>query len=40
MEEILTVRELTRVYGKGGGVTRALDGVSLSLEPGEYVAVM
>ena len=40
MEEILTVRELTRVYGKGGGVTRALDGVSLSLQPGEYVAVM
>ena len=40
MEEILTVRELTRIYGKGGGVTRALDGVSLSLQPGEYVAVM
>ena len=40
MEEILTVRALTRVYGKGEGATRALDGVSLSLAPGEYVAVM
>ena len=40
MEEILSVRDLTRVYGKGSGATRALDGVSLSLEAGEYVAVM
>lgn len=40
MEEILQVTDLKRVYGKGGAVTRALDGVSLSLMPGEFVAVM
>ena len=40
MNEILKVRDLTRVYGKGEASTRALDGVSLSLTAGEYVAVM
>ena len=40
MEEVLSVRELVRVYGKGVGATRALDGVSLSLRAGEYAAVM
>ena len=40
MEEILTVTDLTRVYGKGTAATRALDGVSLSLEAGEFVGVM
>ena len=40
MKEILTVAGLSRVYGKGGAVTRALDGVSLSLEAGEFVGVM
>ena len=40
MAEILQVTDLRRVYGKGGAATRALDGVSLSLEPGEFVGVM
>ena len=40
MEEILKVTGLCRVYGKGGAATRALDGVSLSLEAGEFVGVM
>ena len=40
MSEILTVRDLKKVYGKGGAVTHALDGVSLSLEAGEFVGVM
>lgn len=40
MSEILTVSDLKRVYGKGGSLTRALDGVSLCLEAGEYVGVM
>ena len=40
MEEILKVTDLTRVYGKGGAVTRALDGVSLTLEAGEFTGVM
>ena len=40
MSEILSVNDLRKVYGKGGAVTRALDGVSLSLEAGEFVGVM
>ena len=40
MDEILKVTDLRRVYGKGGGATRALDGVSLSLTAGEFVGVM
>ena len=40
MKEILTMTGLSRVYGKDGAVTRALDGVSLSLEAGEFVGVM
>ena len=40
MEEILAVTDLKKIYGRGGAVTRALDGVSLSLEAGEFVGVM
>ena len=40
MSEILTVTDLKKVYGKGASLTRALDGVSLSLEAGEFVGVM
>ena len=40
MSEILAVTDLKKVYGKGGSLTRALDGVSLSLEAGEFVGVM
>ena len=40
MAELLCVKDLTKVYGKRGAVTRALDGVNLSLEAGEYVGIM
>ena len=40
MSEILTVTDLKKIYGKGASLTRALDGVSLSLEAGEFVGVM
>ena len=40
MAEILTVTDLRKTYGKQGAVTHALDGVSLSLEAGEFVGVM
>ena len=40
MEAILTVTDLRRIYGRGGAATRALDGVSFTLEPGEFVGVM
>ena len=36
----LQVEQLTRVYGTGDAAVRALDGVSLTVERGEFVAVM
>ena len=38
--EILRAEHLTKVYGKGGTQTRALDDVSLSVERGEFVAIV
>lgn len=38
--EILRAERLTKVYGKGGAQTRALDDVSLSVERGEFVAIV
>lgn len=37
---LIECRDLTRVYRMGGGEVRALDGVSLTIEEGEYVAIM
>ena len=36
----LQVEQLTKVYGAGDAAVRALDGVSLTVERGEFVAVM
>ena len=38
--EILRVENLTKVYGKGENEERALDGVSFSVEKGEFVAII
>ena len=38
--EILRVENLVKVYGKGESEVRALDGVSFSVEQGEFVAVI
>jgi putative ABC transport system ATP-binding protein len=37
---MLECRDLTKVYLSGEQETRALDGVSLTIDPGEYVAIM
>ena len=37
---LLELTDLTRHYGSGAGQVRALDGVSLSIEAGEFVAIM
>ncbi len=37
---VIAVRGLTKVYGEGEGEVRALDGVDVDIERGEYVAIM
>jgi len=37
---VLDVRDVTKVYGHGDTAVRALRGVSLAVEPGDYVAIM
>lgn len=38
--EILRVENLTKIYGKGENEVRALDGVSFSVEKGEFAAIV
>ncbi|MGI6013832.1 MAG: ABC transporter ATP-binding protein [Oscillospiraceae bacterium] len=40
MNEILQVRNVTKYYGSGSVVTKALDGISFSTEQGEFTAIM
>ena len=40
MQEILKVSGAVKCFGSGSAVTRALDGVSFSVDKGEFVAVM
>lgn len=40
MSEILKISNVTKYYGSGSVVTKALDGVSLSVEKGEFTAIM
>jgi putative ABC transport system ATP-binding protein len=39
-ERLVVVEDVRKVYGKGEAEVRALDGVSLSIEEGDFVAVM
>ena len=38
--EILKIEHLTKVYGQGENQVRALDGVSFSVEKGEFLAII
>lgn len=38
--EILRVENLTKVYGRGDTAVRALDGVSFSIQKGEFIAII
>ena len=40
MESILKVKELKKYYGSGEALVKALDGVSLEINRGEFVAVV
>lgn len=37
---ILEVKKLTKTYGKGDSLVKAVDGVSLTVEEGEFVAII
>ena len=37
---VIELSQVTRVYGEGEGEVRALRGIDLAIEPGEFVAVM
>jgi len=37
---VLDVRSVTKIYGEGAAIVHALRGVSLTVERGEYVAIM
>lgn len=40
MNEILKINNVTKYYGSGSVVTKALDGISFSVEEGEFTAIM
>ncbi len=37
---ILSTKDLTKHYGSGPNLVKALDGVSISIEKGEFVAII
>ena len=40
MTAVVEIHDITKVYGQGEAEVRAVDGISLTVEPGEYVAIM
>ena len=38
--EILKVENLNKIYGKGENEVKAVDGISFSIEKGEFVAII
>jgi putative ABC transport system ATP-binding protein len=40
MKMIIDMREITKVYGLGGQQVRAVDGISLEVDAGEFVAII
>ena len=39
-KKILDIRSLKKYYGKGENLTRAVDGISFYVLPGEFVGIM
>lgn len=37
---VLSTKQLTKQYGDEPNIVKALDGVSISIEPGEFVAII
>ncbi len=37
---IIEVRDVGKIFGRGAGVTHALEGTSLAIEPGEFISII
>jgi len=40
MESLISVRDMYKIYNPGENEVRALDGVSLNISEGEFVAIV
>lgn len=40
MQPVLSLQNVEKTYGGKGNITRAVDGISFDVHPGEYVAIM
>jgi putative ABC transport system ATP-binding protein len=40
MQPIISLRQISKIYGQGESEVRALDGVDLDIRPGEFVAIV
>ena len=40
MNELLRLEHIQKIYGNGGGVTRAIDDISFSVSSGEFLGIM
>ncbi len=40
ISDLITIRNISKIYNKGDNEVRALDGVSFSIAPGEFVAIV
>ena len=40
MSHLIELRDVSKIYSRGGNPVRAIDGVSLTIDEGEFVAVM
>ena len=40
MEHILTLEQVKKYYGTGGNITKAVDGISMCVDEGEFTAIM
>ena len=40
MEPVLRVENIQKYYGNKGNITKAIDNISFSVAPGEYIGIM
>lgn len=40
IKPFLAIRNVSKIYSRGNGEVRALDGISLSVQPGEFLAIV